>query len=109
MYPEPDCLEEAPVAKGYWVVFYRSVSNSAALAEYAELSAPAIQNAGGRFVARGTPAKTFEAGLNQRSVVIEFDSVEKAIAAYQSPAYQAALKVLQGAAARDIRIFEGVS
>ncbi|HLW82948.1 MAG TPA: DUF1330 domain-containing protein [Candidatus Acidoferrales bacterium] len=97
------------MAKGYWVVFYRSVSNSAALAEYAKLSAPAIQSAGGRFVARGTPAKTFEAGLNQRSVVIEFDSVEKAIAAYQSPAYQAALKVLHGAAERDIRILEGVS
>lgn len=97
------------MAKGYWVVFYRSVSNSAALAEYAKLSAPAIQLAGGRFVARGTPAKTFEAGLNQRSVVIEFDSVEKAIAAYQSPAYQAALKVLQGTAERDIRILEGAS
>ena len=97
------------MAKGYWVVFYRSVSNPAALAEYGKLAGPAIQAGGGRFLARGIPAKAFEAGLNQRSVVIEFDSVEKAIAAYQSPAYQAALKKLEGAVERDVRFLEGVS
>jgi len=53
------------------------------------------------------PAKTFESGLNQRSVVIEFDSVERAITTYESPAYQAALKVLEGAVERDLRILEG--
>ncbi|HLV94244.1 MAG TPA: DUF1330 domain-containing protein [Candidatus Acidoferrales bacterium] len=97
------------MAKGYWIAFYRSVSDAVALAEYAKLAGPAIQAGGGRFVARGTPAKTFEAGLDQRSVVIEFDSVEAAIAAYEGPAYQAALKVLQGAAERDVRFLEGVS
>jgi len=97
------------MAKGYWVVFYRSVSNPAALAEYGRLAGPAIQAGRGRFLARGIPAKAFEAGLNQRSVVIEFDSVEKAIAAYQSPAYQAALKKLEGAVERDVRFLEGVS
>jgi uncharacterized protein (DUF1330 family) len=97
------------MAKGYWITFYRSVSNSAALAEYARLAGPPIQAGGGRFLARGTAAKTFEAGLNQRAVVIEFDSVEKAITAYESPAYQAALKVLEGGVERDVRILEGVS
>jgi uncharacterized protein (DUF1330 family) len=96
------------MAKGYWVTFYRSVSNTAALAEYAKLAGPPIQAAGGRFLARGTAAKSYEAGLNQRSVVIEFDSVEKAVAAYESPAYQAAVTVLEGAAERDVRILEGV-
>ncbi len=65
------------MAKGYWVNFFRSVSNPAALAEYAKLARPAIEAGGGRFLTRGTPVKTFEAGLNQRSVIIEFDSVEK--------------------------------
>ena len=97
------------MAKGYWIVFYRSVSNPAALAEYAKLAGPAIEAAGGRFLARGTPAKAFEAGLNQRSTVIEFDSLEKAIAAYESPAYATARKVLEGAVERDVRILEGVS
>jgi uncharacterized protein (DUF1330 family) len=97
------------MGKGYWITFYRSVSNPAALTEYAKLAGPVIQAGGGRFLARGTPAKTFEAGLNQRSVVIEFDSVEKAIAVYKSPGYQAALRVLEGAVERDVRILEGVS
>jgi uncharacterized protein (DUF1330 family) len=96
------------MAKGYWITFYRSVSNPAALAEYAKLAGPPIQAGGGRFLARGSAIKAYEAGLNQRSVVIEFDSVEKAVSAYESPAYQAALKVLEGAVERDVRILEGV-
>jgi uncharacterized protein (DUF1330 family) len=95
------------MAKGYWIAFYRSVSNPAALAEYAKLATPAIQAGGGRFIARGTPYRRYEEGLDQRSVVIEFDSVQSAVATYESPAYQAALKVLGNAAERDIRILEG--
>jgi uncharacterized protein (DUF1330 family) len=95
------------MAKGYWIAFYRSVSNPAALAEYAKLATPAIQAGGGRFIARGTPYRRYEAGLDQRTVVIEFDSVQSAIATYESPGYQAALKVLGGAAERDLRILEG--
>jgi len=95
------------MAKGYWIAFYRSVSNPAALAEYAKLATPAIQAGGGRFIARGTPYRRYEAGLDQRSVVIEFDSVQAALATYDGPAYQAALKVLGSAAERDLRILEG--
>ena len=95
------------MAKGYWVTFYRSAPNPDALAEYARQGTIAIQAGGGRFIARGPAVKTFEAGLSQRSVVIEFDSVEKAIAAYESPAYQAALKAL-GPVEREVRIIAGV-
>jgi len=95
------------MAKGYWIAFYRSVSNPAALVEYAKLATPAIQSGGGCFIARGTPYRRYEAGLDQRSVVIEFDSVQSAVATYESPAYQAALKVLGNAAERDLRILEG--
>lgn len=97
------------MAKGYWITFYRSVSNPAALAEYAKLAAPTIQSAGGRFLTRGTALQAFEAGIKERSVVIEFDSAAKAIEVYESPAYQAAKKLLEGAVERDIRILEGVS
>lgn len=93
--------------KGYWITFYRSVSNPAALAEYAKLAGPAITAAGGRFLVRATPAKTYEAGLDQRTVVIEFDSLEKAIATYEGPAYQAARKLLEGSVERDVRMLEG--
>jgi len=95
------------MAKGYWIAFYRSVSNPVALAEYAKLATPAIQAGGGRFIARGTPYRKYEAGLDQRTVVIEFDNVQSAVATYESPAYQAALKVLGNAAERDLRILEG--
>ena len=96
------------MAKAYWVVTYRSISNPAALAEYAKLAGPSITAAGGKFLVRGTPAKTYEAGLDQRTVVTEFDSVAAATAAHDSPGYQAALKALGDGAVRDIRIVEGV-
>ena len=97
------------MAKAYLVLCYHSVSNEAALQEYARLALPAIQGAGGRYLARGMPAKTYEAGLNQRTVIIEFDSVAEVIAAHKSPAYQAALKALGNAAKRDVRVVEGVA
>jgi uncharacterized protein (DUF1330 family) len=96
------------MAKGYWVVSYRSISKPDALPAYAKLAAPAIQAAGGRFLVRGTPAKVYEAGLDQRTVVIEFDSVAAAIAAHDSAGYQAAVKVLGDGAERDVRVVEGL-
>ena len=95
------------MAKGYWITLYRSVSDPGALSEYAKLALPAIESFGGRFLTRGNPTKVYESGLNQRSIVIEFDSVDRAIAAYESPAYQTAFKVLKGHAERDLRIVEG--
>lgn len=94
------------MAKAYWVAVYRSIKNPEALAAYAKLAGPAMHAAGGRFLVRGSPAKVYEAGLNQRVVVLEFESVEKAIAAHDSEGYQAALKVLGDGAERDIRIVE---
>jgi uncharacterized protein (DUF1330 family) len=96
------------MAKAYWIACYRSISNPDALAAYAKVGGPAIQAGGGRFLARGTPAKTYEAGLNQRTVVIEFDSVAQAVATHDSAGYQEALKLLGNAAERDLRIVEGV-
>jgi uncharacterized protein (DUF1330 family) len=97
------------MAKGYWIVFYRSVSNPAAVAQYAKPAEAAILAAGGRFLTRGSAVKAFEAGVKERSIVIEFDSPAKAIEAYESPAYQSAFKLLAGAVERDVRILEGVS
>ncbi|HEV7801263.1 MAG TPA: DUF1330 domain-containing protein [Burkholderiales bacterium] len=96
------------MAKAYWICFYRSISNPDALAAYAKLAGPAIQAGGGRFLARGGVAKTYEAGLNQRTVLIEFDSVERAVAAHDSAGYQAALKALDKGAERDMRIVESL-
>jgi uncharacterized protein (DUF1330 family) len=95
------------MAKGYWVSFFRSVSNAEAITEYIKLAGPVIEAGGGRIVARGLPVKVYEAGLKERSVVIEFGSVEQAIATYESPQYQAALELLKNGVERDLRILEG--
>ena len=96
------------MAKAYWVVCYHSIKNSDALVAYAKLSGPALQAAGARFLARGNPAKVYEQGIHQRTVLIEFDSVEQAMAAHDSPVYQEALKALGDTVKRDMRIVEGV-
>lgn len=96
------------MAKAYWVVCYRSIKDPEKLAAYAKLAGPSIQAAGGRFLVRGTPAKTHEAGQNMRTVVTEFESLAKALAAHDTPGYQEALRVLGDGAERDLRIIEGV-
>lgn len=96
------------MAKGYWVVCYRAIKNEDAFKRYASVAPAAVQAHGGRFLVRGMASKVYEAGLQQRVVVIEFDSLAKALAAHDTPEYQAALKELAGGAVeRDLRIVEG--
>ena len=94
--------------KAYMVVTYRSISNPDAVAAYAKLAGPAVQAGGGRFIVRGTPAKTYEAGMMERTVVVEYPSVAAARAVYEGAAYAKALEALgPSAAVRDMRIVEG--
>ena len=94
--------------KGYWITTYRKVNDPAKIAAYAKLAGPAVEKMGGRYIARGLPAKTYEKGQMERVVISEFDSLAAAIAAHDSPGYQAALKELGDGADRDIRIIEGI-
>lgn len=96
------------MAKAYWIAFYHSISDPGAMARYAELARPAVESGGGRFIARGMPSKVFEAGKEQRVVMIEFDSVAQAIAAHDSQAYKEALDAMGDAAIRDMRIVEAM-
>jgi uncharacterized protein (DUF1330 family) len=94
--------------KGYWITTYRSISNPEALAAYAKLAGPAMAAAGGKFLVRGMPTKTFENGQMQRTVVIEFPSLAQALAAHDTPGYQDALRALgKGDVDRDMRVVEG--
>lgn len=93
--------------KGYWVVAYRAVRDESALKEYGKLALQAIEAGGGRTLIRTSDVVPHEAGVKQRLVVTEFESLEKATAAYNSSAYQSALRVLGSAADRDFRIAEG--
>lgn len=94
------------MARGFWITFYREIRRPEALAAYGKAAVPAIEAGGGRFPARGMPVRVYEAGLNERAVVIEFENLDKAIRTFESAAYQAAAKLLAGAVERDIRIIE---
>ena len=96
------------MGKAYWINFFRSVSDDDRLRRYIDLAGPAMADSGGRFLARGDPARVFEAGIAERTTLIEFDSVEDAVAAYESPGYQAALEALGDGAERDLRIIEAL-
>ena len=96
------------MSKAYWVTTYRAVNDAEKVAAYARLAGPALTSAGGRFLARGEPSTVYELGVRQRTVVIEFESVEQAVAAHDSPAYQEALSALGDGAERDMRIVGGV-
>ncbi|SDE73925.1 Uncharacterized conserved protein, DUF1330 family [Ruegeria marina] len=94
------------MGKGYLVVCYRSPPTEENLAAYAADAKAAIEALGGRFIARGMPVKTFEAGQNERSIIIEFESTDAAIRAYEDPSYQAILPRL--GVMRDMRVIEGI-
>ena len=94
--------------KAYWINTFSAVHDQAKLAAYVELAGPAMRAAGGRVLARGTPAAAFESGSLERTTLIEFDSVDAAVAAYHSAAYQQALAALGNGAERDIRIVAAV-
>ncbi len=96
------------MAKAYWISSYQRVTSPDKLAAYAKLAGPAIEAGGGRFLARAVAAAAFEAGQTERTVIIEFDSLEQVLAAHASPAYQAALAALDGGALRDLRFVPGV-
>jgi uncharacterized protein (DUF1330 family) len=92
--------------KAYWVTCYRSISDPKKVEAYAKLAPLATTPFGARYIARGTAATAFEAGQKERIVISEFPSLEKAVAAYNSPAYKKALEALGDGAVRDIRIIE---
>jgi uncharacterized protein (DUF1330 family) len=96
------------VAKGYWINFFRKIKDPEKVEAYRKLAGPVMEASGAKFLVRGDPKKVYEVGVQLRTVVIEFESVEKAIAVHDSPGYQAALKALGDGAERDLRIVEGL-
>jgi uncharacterized protein (DUF1330 family) len=106
LQPKQRRLEMAK--KGYLVSAYRSIKDPDKLAAYAKLAGPAFSKYGAKYLARGDAAQAYEAGIKQRIVIVEFESVAKAVEAHDSADYQAALKVLDNGVERDLRIVEGL-
>ena len=96
------------MSKAYFVACYREINDPEALAEYAKLGGPAVKAGGGRFLARGGRVQSLEGGIDLRTVIVEFDSFDAAVAFYHSDAYKQARAALGDGALRDIRVVEGV-
>ncbi|MFI5955217.1 DUF1330 domain-containing protein [Cryptosporangium sp. NPDC051539] len=94
--------------KGYWVSVYRTISDPDKLAAYNKLARAAVEAGGGRTLIRGGRVAAYDAGIAERTVLVEFDSFEQAVAARESAAYQEALAVLSDGVERDFRIVEGI-
>ncbi len=97
------------MAKGYWVSVYRVISDPERLTAYDKLAGPAVRAGGGRTLSLGGRAVAHEAGNQHRVVLVEFDSFDQAVAAYDSEAYQKALALLSDCVERDFRIVEGIA
>ncbi len=97
------------MAKGYWVSVYPTIADPEGLDVYNKLAGVAVKAADGRLLAGiGSRVVAHEAGIAERVVLIEFDSFEQAVAAYESATYQEALAELPDGFERDFRIIEGL-
>ena len=95
--------------KGYWVVEYRKIPDMATVKNYAALLMPVLDKFGARMLVSPTSVVTAEeAGAEQMTIVVEFDSYEIALAAYQSDDHKKMLAALGPGVERDFRIAEGV-
>ena len=96
------------MSKGYWLAIYKSIHDADRLAAYAKKASVAIAEGGGTFLSRGMPGRMMEGNEATRTVLIEFESVDAAIATYNSDTYADALATLGDAAERDIRILDSL-
>ncbi|MGE7991661.1 DUF1330 domain-containing protein [Pseudomonas sp. NPDC089554] len=93
--------------KAYWIA-HVDITDPEQYLQYTQRAPAAIAAHGGRFLARGGRSEALEGRATpQRSVVIEFDSYEQAVACYRSDAYQEACRHRQGVARAEIIIVEG--
>ncbi|HEY0105541.1 MAG TPA: DUF1330 domain-containing protein [Rhizomicrobium sp.] len=96
------------MAKGYRIARV-DVSDAQAYGRYVEGTADAFAKCGATFLARGGRTAPLEGTARSRNVVIEFESLEQAVACHQSPEYQRARAHRIGAAEADLYIVEGVA
>ena len=94
--------------KGYFVSAHRREADSEKRAAYLKLAGPALQKYKGKMLASTNKIKVFENGKVEQTVIIEFESYQKAADFIDSEEYQTALKALDGGADRDCRVFEGI-
>ena len=94
------------MAKGYWIARVQ-VDNPDGYAPYAAANPAIFKKFGGRFIVRSGKFECPEGQSRSRNVVIEFPDYATALACYNSPEYQANIKVRQPHSVADLVIIEG--
>ena len=92
--------------KGYWVA-KANILDDEKLSRYGKQAEVAIEKFGGKFLVRGGQYETKEGIDFSRNVVVEFDSYDIALSAYDRFEYKKALKLLEGGADRIYAVVEG--
>ena len=99
------------MAKGYFLTAHKSEADPIKKAAYNLLARDALEKAVGKVIAMAKVGKKLtvhESGINQSTVLIEFNTYDESINSYHSVDYQEALLALDNGADRDIRIFERI-
>lgn len=94
------------MAKGYWIA-RMDVRDAERYKDYVSGAASAFKKYDAKFLVRGGAAHSLEGPGRARNVVIEFPSVEEALACYNDPAYQAAKEIRNATADGELIIVEG--
>lgn len=93
--------------KCYWIARV-DVSDPETYKKYVETGKPAFERHGARFLARGGRSEQLEGKGRARNVLIEFPSMEEALACYHSPEYTAARAIRQAVSEGEWVLVEGV-
>ena len=94
------------MVKGYWIG-NGDVTDPETYKKYIEANAEPFAEYGARFLVRGGEGEIVEGNFKSRTVVIEFESFEKALACYHSDAYQKAKAMREGSADMNLLIVAG--
>ena len=93
--------------KGYWIARCH-VTNEEEYGKYIKLAGPAIEKYGCCFLVRGGDQTELEGGKYERTVMVEFESKEQAMKAYESEEYKEALEIALISSERHLVVVEGV-
>lgn len=95
------------MAKGYWLVDVE-VTDQNHYDAYAAVVRPYLASLGAKFIVRGGAMEVVEGAGRRRQVVVEFDSYEAALAAYQADEYQPMKEIRLRGSNGDLVIVEGL-
>lgn len=93
--------------KGYWIAMV-SITDPEPFKGYVGAFDEAFGKFGGKFLAASGDAQYPEGFPADRTVIVEFPSMEAAVACYRSPEYGAALALRRATATSHLAIVEGL-